>query len=123
MTEDERYLYQLNIEIGHKESEGDQAYFESLLDKAFAMLRASEDAAVEDRTEFIAKVKKSRSRFTQVESITFYGRRRALVVCRVALDSPREGPQYHNVRLFTRSAPEAHWKLLAWANEQSQPGV
>jgi hypothetical protein len=108
MDDDRRDLRQLQLEIGRRESAGDRAGLDGLLAPAFAFRRA--DGSVVDRAGFLAAVKQSPARHTEVTAVTLHGDR-AVVECVVTMD----GKAYHNLRLFIRQGDE--WKLLGWANE------
>lgn len=111
MAMDIEKLYEMNMEIGIAEAEGQSDFFRERLAPAFAMRRAS--GSTEGRETFIGKVAHSGGRDTQILSISILGRNRAAVDCIVELD----GKRYANFRLFTRESPDADWQLLAWANE------
>jgi phage terminase large subunit GpA-like protein len=109
-------LARLNVEIGAAETRGDAAFFEKLLAPAFAMRRA-DGKRIDDRGRFIAAVAKSAERRTEVHSIAFFERDRAIVTCIVTMGTPDGTKRFHNLRLFIRKGPRSAWKLLAWANE------
>lgn len=116
MSSDHDELLRLNIAIGGAEARGDAAFFEKLLASAFAMRRA-DGKRTDDRERFIASVSMSADRPTDVHSIMFFERNRALVSCTVTMETPEGTTQFHNLRLFIRKTPRSAWKLLAWANE------
>ncbi len=116
MQDDIQALEQLNIQIGIEESKGDEAsreWLKSIIAPKLAFQRADK-TTIDNREEFLAKVKPSDCRKTEVQSIDLY-RDRAVVTCIVTLKSANDERKFHNVRLFVRHDRE--WKLLGWANE------
>jgi hypothetical protein len=113
---DIQILEQLNIRIGEEESKGDQEsknWLDSILAPKLAFRRA-DGKTVDDRQEFLAKVKPSDPRETKVTSINVHGDR-AVVSCIVTVNSLNGDKEFHNLRLFVRQ--DGQWKLLGWANE------
>jgi hypothetical protein len=78
-------LRALNIDIGRAEARGDKQFFETLLAHHFAMHRANGE--FDDRKGFLANVKESGERVTEIQSITFFEANRALVSCVVAMET------------------------------------
>lgn len=113
MQKDVEALKQLNIQIGEAESRGDRDWLEGVIAPKLAFQRADR-VTVDDRSQFLSKVKASDVRQTRIESIDIIGDR-AVVKCVVTLKSAGTAKSYHNLRLFVRQAGK--WKLLAWANE------
>lgn len=113
MQKDVEALKQLNIQIGEAESRGDRDWLEDVIAPKFAFRRADRET-IDDRLQFLGKVKASDARQTRIESIDLIGDR-AIVKCVVTLKSAGADKPYHNLRLFVRQAGK--WKLLAWANE------
>jgi hypothetical protein len=114
--DDKQALEQLNIRIGVEESKGDdesRAWLDSIMAPQLALRRA-DGTTIDNREEFLKKVKPSGPRETEVESIAFYGNR-VVVSCIVTLKSSEGDKRFHNLRLFVRH--EGQWKLLGWANE------
>ena len=112
MNNDFEYLWKLNIEIGLAESGGQKGFFEKNLAPAFAIRRGNPAREAVDRKAFVDGVKGSSRRDTEIESISFFGKERAIVTCVVTMD----GNRYHNIRLWVRQ-PRQDWKLIGWANE------
>ena len=115
MENDYEKLRALNIDVGRAETQGDKRFFATLLAHAFAMRRAS--GQLDDRDGFIAEVKQSGERITEIQSITLFEANRALVSCVVTMETAEGARRFHNARLFTRPLPNGDWQLLAWANE------
>jgi hypothetical protein len=116
MQDDIRTLEELNIRIGVEESKGDdqsRSWLAGVIAPKFAFGRADR-TTIDDREEFLKKVKPSDCRETEVESIDLHGDR-AVVRCIVTLKSASGDKKFHNLRLFVRH--EGQWKLLGWANE------
>ena len=113
MQNDAETLKQLNIQSGEAESRGDRDWLEGVIAPRLAFQRADR-VTVDDRSQFLSKVKTSDARQTRIESIDIIGDR-AVVKCVVTLMSAGTAKSYHNLRLFVRQAGK--WKLLAWANE------
>jgi hypothetical protein len=114
MSNDVEVLTDLNMQIGVAEAEGDKGSLDRMLAPVLAFRRANGTCV--DRATFLEGVKRSPSRDTAVDSITFLGADRAVVTCVVSMivdDTPK---RFHNVRLFVRSG-DRDWKLLGWANE------
>ena len=116
VEDDLERLRTLNVAVGEAESRGDKAYFQALLAPAFAM-RRSDGASSTDRASFIANVKPSAQRSTEIESIALLPRDRAIVTCVVTVRAPDGAKRFHNARMFTRTSSDQPWLLLAWANE------
>ncbi len=117
MPDDQKELEQLNIEVGIKESIGDDESRKRLMEilaPQFAFRRA-DGITFDDRDEFLQKIRRSDPRETKLVSIDLYGKDRAVVTCIVTLKSKDGDKKYHNLRLFVRH--EERWKLLGWANE------
>ena len=112
MDKDFKYLWELNVEIGQAESVGHKDFLDKNLAPTLAFMRANQARDAVDRTTFLNGVQKSARRETEIESISLFGKERAIVTCIVTM----EGKRYHNVRLFVRQ-PGQNWKLLGWANE------
>ncbi len=116
MQDDMHALEQLNIRIGMAESKGDDVardWLASVIAPKLAFSRADR-TTIDNREEFLKKVKPSSPRETAIESIDIYGDR-AVVRCIVTLKSVGDDKEFHNLRLFARH--EGQWKLLGWANE------
>lgn len=116
MKDDIQALEQLNIRIGEEESKGDDAsrhWLASVIAPKLAFRRADR-TTIDNREEFLKKVKPNDPRETEVESIDLYGDR-AVVRCIVTLKLAGGKKKFHNLRLFVRH--EEQWKLLGWANE------
>jgi hypothetical protein len=116
MQDDIRTLEQLNIRIGVEESKGDdqsRSWLAGVIAPKLAFGRADR-TTIDDREDFLKKVKPSDPRETEVVSIDLHGDR-AVVSCIVTLKSASGGKKFHNLRLFVRH--EGQWKLLGWANE------
>jgi uncharacterized protein DUF4440 len=110
MQSDKQALEELNVEIGTAETQGNRERLAEILAPKLAFQRA-DGTTVDDRNEFLGKVKTGSDRKTEIESIAFYGNR-AVVSCIVTMASGR----YHNLRLFIKQGED--WKLLGWANER-----
>ncbi|MGO4831064.1 nuclear transport factor 2 family protein, partial [Rhizobiaceae sp. 2RAB30] len=111
-TDDLAVLARLNVYLGVAETNGDRAFLDTVIADQLAFSRAN--GAVVDRAGYLAAVAPSERRHTDIESIQLYDDR-AIVTCIVTLlRTDGEGPQFHNVRMFARTA--AGWKLLGWAN-------
>ncbi len=110
---DAETLMQLNMQIGEAESRGDRDGLDGVIASRLAFQRA-DGVTVDDRAEFLSKIKAGDSRQTRIESIDIIGDR-AIVKCVVTLKSAGADKSYHNLRLFVRQAGQ--WKLLGWANE------
>jgi hypothetical protein len=110
-------LVELNVEMGDAEARGDTAFFENLLAPAFAMRRAA-GGRIDDRERFIGAVAPSADRATDVHSVAFFEKDRAVVTCTVTMTSAGATERFDNLRLFVREGPRGGWKLLAWANER-----
>lgn len=113
MQSDIDALTELNLKIGAAESEGDQRALDALLAPVLAFRRANGDFV--GRSDFLAGVKPSPRRETEIESISLLGRDRAMVTCVVTVHGDGEARSFQNARLFVRS--DGVWKLLGWANE------
>jgi 4-carboxymuconolactone decarboxylase len=108
-------LEDLNIRIGHAESNGSEAdrkWLESVLAPQFVFRRANK--RVDNRVSFLEGVTHSEPRETLVTSMELF-RDRALVNCIVTQNKDSVSNRFHNIRLFIRI--DGSWKLLAWANE------
>jgi hypothetical protein len=101
------------VEIGAAEDKGDRKWLEGVLAPKLAFRRAS--GKVVDREEFLKDVKPRGPTKTRVESVTFHGKDRAVVICIVTVQAEGRDTMYHNIRLFVRH--NGGWKLLGWANE------
>jgi hypothetical protein len=112
MDRDFEELWKLNMEIGLAETAGSKDYFDQKLASAFVLRRANPSRDAVNRADFLEGVKRSSQRTTEIESITRFGKERALVTCIVTMD----GKKYHNIRLFVRHLGR-DWRLLGWANE------
>ena len=108
-------LRALNIDIGRAETQGDKRFFKTLLARHFAMRRANGE--LRGRRGFIAAMKRSDERVTEIQSVTFFEANRALVNCVVTMETADGTMRFHNARLFIRPLPNKDWQLLAWANE------
>ncbi len=110
-------LRKLNIEIGDRETQGDDVWFEGVLAPVLAFQRA-DGKTFDNRDAFVAKVKSSDKpnddRETEVKSVEIYGNR-AVVKCIVTVKYKSGDKRFHNLRLFVRHNGE--WKVLGWANE------
>ena len=113
-------LRALNIEIGEKESQTEDQYFEGLLASVFVMRRANDPRDIVDRTTWVEALRKAQKkpRETQITSVALLGEERAIVTCLVTMD----GRRYDNLRVFVKnrnpaSAGQWPWLLLAWVNE------
>lgn len=105
-------LAELTLKISDAEDAGVAAPFDKILAPRLAFQRADPQQTVDDRGEFLQKVKPSGPRQTRIiDPIQVYGNR-AIVQCIVTID----GQDYHNLRLYVRR--EKEWKLLGWANER-----
>lgn len=117
MENDLQKLEQLNQRVGVEESQGDDAsreWLNSILAPQFAFRRA-DGSTFDNREAFLAKIKPSGPRETEVVSIDLHGDR-AIVACIVTMTFPAgQEKRFHNLRLFVRH--EKQWKLLGWANE------
>lgn len=116
MQDDIQALEKLNIRIGIEESKGDDQsrdWLASVIAPKLTFCRA-DGITIDNREEFLKKVKPSDPRDTEVESIDLHGNR-AVVRCIVTLKLAEGDKKFHNVRLFVRH--EGQWKLLGWANE------
>ncbi len=114
------HLTALNIEIGEKESQIEDQYFEGLLAPEFVMYRANDTRDIVNRTAWVQALQKApkKPRETQVTSVSLLGQERAIVTCVVTMD----GRRYDNLRVFVKnrnpeSASQRPWLLLAWVNE------
>lgn len=114
MSTDHESLEATNVEIGNAETRGDKSYFEDLLASSFAFRRVT--GVVVDRKQYIDAVAPSAPRTTNVRSITFAGKARAIVSCVVTMEVQGAKKDFDNLRVFIRS-DEGRWRLLAWANE------
>ncbi len=112
MDRDFEELWKLNMEIGLAETAGSKDYFEQKLAPAFVLRRANPSRDTVNRSEYMEGVKRSSQRATEIESITLFGKERALVTCIVTMD----GKKYHNILIFFRQLGR-DWRLLGWANE------
>lgn len=108
-------LVEINVEIGHAEARGDHDFFESLLAPAFAMVRP-DGLRFDDRSSFLAALASGPRRRTRVESVLTYDDR-AIVTSAVAKGEGEEVMVHRNIRVFSRSAPDVAWKLVAWVTE------
>lgn len=106
-------LRQLNVELGDAESQGNREWLDGVIAPELAFLRADKKT-FDNRATFLAKVKRSDGRKTEVESVETYGDR-AVVKCIVTVKSESGDKRFHNLRLFVRN--DGEWKLLGWANE------
>lgn len=106
-------LTKLNVELGDAETRGDGEWLANVIAPELAFRRADR-TTIDNRAAFLAKVKQSDPRETEVESIELYGDR-AVVKCIVTLKSATGDERFHNLRLFVRH--DGAWKLLGWANE------
>jgi hypothetical protein len=112
MTEDERLLRDLNVEIGLAENDGKRRWLADHLAPRLAFQRADAAKTVDDRETFLEKVTSGGTRVTRVvEPIQVFGDR-AIVQCVVSSGDKH----FHNLRLFVRR--DGAWKLLGWANEE-----
>jgi Putative lumazine-binding len=116
MQDDIRTLEQLNIRIGVEETKGDDQSRSWLADAIAPKLAfgRADRTTIDNREEFLKRVKSSDPRETEIESIDLHGNR-AVVSCIVTLKSANGDKKFHNLRLFVRH--EEEWKLLGWANE------
>src|SRR5262245_23406169 len=106
-------LEKLNVEIAAAEDRGDRKWLEGVLASHLSFRRAL--GTVVDRKDFLKEVKAGRKSETRVESVTLYGKERAVVTCIVTIKGARDR-SYHNVRLFVREGGK--WKVIGWANEE-----
>ena len=116
MQTDIQILEQLNIRIGVEENKGDDEsrdWLAGMIAPKLAFCRADR-TTIDNREEFLKKVKPSDPRETDIESIALYGDR-AVVSCIVTVKPAGGAKKFHNLRLFVRH--EGQWKLLGWANE------
>ena len=116
MQDDIQALEKLNIRIGNEESKGDDqshSWLAGVIAPKLAFDRADR-TTIDNREEFLTKVKPSDPRETEIESIDLHGNR-AVVRCIVTLKLVGGDKKFHNIRLFVRH--EEQWKLLGWANE------
>lgn len=113
-SQDQSALRKLNMEIAAAEDRGDHQWLANILASELAFRRAN--GVVVGKAQFISDVKARKESKTEVESITFYGKDRAVVTCIVTLKIDGKDVAFHNVRLFIRE--ETGWKLLGWANER-----
>lgn len=111
---DEVVLRKLNIEITSAEDKGDIKKLESVLASQIGFRRAN--GIVIGKEQFLKDVKPRDATKTEIESIQFFGKNRALVTCIVKMKIDKQDAKFHNVRLFIREGSE--WKLLGWANER-----
>jgi len=117
MHQDFEGLIDINLKISKAEDNGDRAFFEDLLASSLAFKRADPAGTVVDRKTFLDALKQSGPRQSEIESISFLGKQRALVTCVVSMrGADGKETRYHNLRLFIRSQDQK-WKLLGWANE------
>jgi hypothetical protein len=112
-TDDVELLTSLNVRIGEAESLGERAWLARVLAPALAFARADGNT-FDDATRFLEKVKPGAGRTTAIDSIELLGNR-AVVRCRVTLQTDAGPRSFHNLRLFVRH--QERWKLLGWANE------
>jgi Domain of unknown function (DUF4440) len=117
MSTDLQWLHDTNARIPAAETAGDRAFFEPLLAPLFAIRRGS--GKIEGRDDFLAAVKLSEKRTTEILSIELVGDNRAVVTSIVTMETAEGSKRFHNLRLFVREAPTGSWLLLAWANEQT----
>lgn len=137
MTDHDRMrLQDLNLLLAALEDSGDRRAFRALLasqgrsaslppvpDAERASLDPGQEAPClafrrrsglcEDASAFLASMKRSGPRQAEIESVSFFGKHRAVVTCVVTIGSERT----HNLRLFVRTEAAGDWKLLGWANE------
>ncbi len=111
---DEAALKKLNIEITTAEDKGDIKKLESFLAPQIGFRRAN--GMVIGKEQFLKDVKPREPTKTEIETIQFFGKNRALVTCVVTMKIDKQDAKFHNVRLFIREGSE--WKLLGWANER-----
>lgn len=108
-------LFALNAKISQAEADGDKVFLDSILAPMLVFRRT--DGTIVDRTAFLANVKPSAKRSVEIESISFFGRYRALVTCVVTMEVNGIAKRFHNLRLFMRGE-DISWELMAWANEE-----
>src|SRR5260221_1832330 len=110
MGTDHEWLETTNVEIANAETRGDKAFFEDLLAPSFAFRRVT--GIVVDRKQYIDAVAPSAAKTTNVRSITFAGKTRAIVSCVVTMESQGAKKDFDKLRVFIRTA-DGPWKLLA----------
>ena len=116
MQDDRMTLEEINITIGKMEHQGDRDawyWLDSILAPQLAFRRAN--GSLDNRCEFLTKVKPSEPRETEIVSIDLHGDR-AIVECIVTVKFTDGDKKFHNLRLFVRHGGQ--WNLLGWANEQ-----
>lgn len=79
MDRDFEELWKLNMEIGLAETAGSKDYFDQKLASTFVLRRANPSRDAVNRADFLEGVKRSSQRTTEIESITRFGKERALV--------------------------------------------
>lgn len=109
----------INVEIGHAEARGDRDFFESLLTPIFTMVRP-DGLRFDDRASFLAALAPGPRRRTRVESVVTYDDR-AVVTSTVRKGEGADVMIHRNIRVFSRSFPQAGWKLVAWVTEPLSP--
>ncbi len=114
ISNDEAILRKLNIEITTAEDKGDSQWLESVLASHMAFRRAN--GLVIGREQFLKDVKSRASTKTEIESIKFCGKDRAIVTCIVTMKIDKQDMKFHNLRIFIREGSD--WKILSWANER-----
>lgn len=112
-------LVGINVEIGHAEARGDREFFESLLAPVFTMVRP-DGLRLDDRTRFLAALAPGPRRRTRVESVVTYDNR-AVVTSTVGKGDGPDIAFHRNIRVFSRPAPDAAWRLVAWVAEPLSP--
>ena len=108
-------LETINRDIGDAEATADRAFFDQLLAPAFSMVRP-DGVRFDDRAAFLESLTVSSPRTTRIESTTLF-ENRAIVICAVAKDGDVGRMQHRNIRIFTRSTPQAAWQLVSWVTE------
>lgn len=111
---DEAALKKINMDIAVAEDKGDRKALESILAPELAFRRAN--GMVVGREQFLKDVKPRALSKTDIESIQFYGKDRAIVACVVTIKVDGQDTKFHNLRMFIRDGTS--WKLLGWANER-----
>lgn len=117
MQRDEDMLRELNVRIGeaeHKGNKADKDFLAGVVAPVLAFRRAN--GAFTDRAIFLAGIKPSPCRETEIKSIEPMGRHSAVVTCEVSVIEEDRRTRFLNVRLFVKS-DDSSWRLLGWTNE------
>lgn len=113
-TDQTAVLAALMAEIASAEDRGDVEFFERLLHPSFVMQHPN--TMFEDRSGFIGRITAGGTRRSGPAEIHLFGNR-AVAWVDVAKLEGETWNRNHNLRVFTRSAPEADWQLITWLNE------